>query len=175
MKSTRLSPSSLFIICLSLFNIVVPTLSLKLYEIVCKEALQDESICLHYMQGDYKIVAATTYHELSNHILNLAIFEAVSAQEFIRALARQIPTNDALKQCGNDFYNKIYYAFRSASVEFNKDPQSAKNDAKIAGDGAASCEKAIQVKGKYDPVVHARNNEIFVLSEIAFLALNHLT
>ncbi|CAJ2647629.1 unnamed protein product [Trifolium pratense] len=175
MKSIRLSPSSLFIICLCLFNVVVPTLSLKLYEIVCKEARQDESICLHYMLGDYKIVAATTYHELSNHILNLAIFEAVSAQEYIRALAKRIPTNDALKQCGNDFYNDIVVAFLSASSEFNKDPQSAKTNAQAAGDGAASCEKAIQVKGKYDAVVHARNNEMFVLSEVAFLALNHLT
>jgi pectinesterase inhibitor-like protein len=175
MKTTRLSPSSLFIICLCFFNVVVPTLSLKLYEIVCKEARQDENICLHYMKADYKIVASTNYHDLSKNILNLAIFEVVSAQEFIRALAKHIPTNDALKQCGNDFYNKVIVSFQSASTEFNKDPQSAKNDAKTAGDGAASCEKAIQVKGKYDPVVHARNNEIFVLSEIAFLALNHLT
>jgi peptidoglycan hydrolase CwlO-like protein len=60
--------------------------------------------------------------------------------------------------------------------ELNNNPQSAKNDVQSASDGVASCEKAIQnKKGKYDPAVHVRNNEVFVLSEVAFIAINHLT
>src|SRR6266487_843368 len=161
MKSTKLSPSSLFIICLCLlFNVVVPTLSLKLYEIVCKEARQDEKVCLQLLQGEIKIAAATNYKDLSNRILDLAVFKTILAQQYVANLAKQNPTNAAFAQCANDFYNKSKYAFISAFGELDKDPQSAKNDAKAAGDGVASCEKAIQ-KGRFDSGVHARNNEIF--------------
>jgi pectinesterase inhibitor-like protein len=177
MKSTKLSPSSFFIIFLCLiFNGPIPTLSLKLYEIVCNQAAQDRNDCLNFLKDDSRITSATTYHDLSRYILNFAISEATSVQAYIRALARYNPNDEALKQCENDFYNKVLGAFNRALSELNNDPQSAKNDVQSASDGVASCEKAIQnKKGKYDPAVHVRNNEVFVLSEVAFIAINHLT
>ncbi|CAJ2666329.1 uncharacterized protein LOC123904737 [Trifolium pratense] len=177
MKSTKLSLSTFFVICLCfIFNASVPTLSLKLYEIVCNQAAQDRNDCLNFLKDDSRIIAATNYHDLSRYILNFAISEATSVQAYVRTLAKHNPNDEALRLCGNDFYNKILGAFNRALSELNMDPQSAKNDVQSASDGVASCEKAIQNhKGTYDPAVHVRNNEIFVLSEVAFISINHLT
>ncbi|KAK2420686.1 PMEI superfamily protein precursor [Trifolium repens] len=176
MKSTRLSSSSLFIFFLCLIcYAAVPTLSLKLYEIVCHEASRDQDICVKFLSGDYKIVGATNYHDLSKYILDLTIYEATAVQEYFTSIAQKLPST-AIRKCVNIFYNKAIDTLSRAMDELNNNPNYAKDDAKYAGDRVVDCDNGLQKQGiKYDPEVHDKNLEISALCEISFLAINHLT
>jgi len=179
MKSTSFSPSSLFIICFCLiFYVSVPALCVSLYETVCYEARQDANACLNLLKTDSKITTATNYHDLSKSILNFAFNKGLEAQAYLFKVAKQFPNDQAVGQCANVYYKKsiAYFGYATIDVDKVKDPQLAKNDVQTAGNGPSDCEKAIQNdKGIHDPAIHAKNNEMFLLSEISFLALNHLT
>ncbi|PNX79253.1 plant invertase/pectin methylesterase inhibitor protein [Trifolium pratense] len=174
MKSTRLSSSSLFIICLCLIcHAAVPILSLKLYEIVCHETSKDLDFCLRFLGGDYKIVGATNYHDLSKYILDLTTYEAKSVQEYFTSVSQKLPSN-AIRKCINDFYNKAIDTLSRAMDELNN-PQYAKDDVAYAGDRVVDCDNGLQRQGiKYDPEVHDWNVAISALCKISFLAINHL-
>jgi len=105
-----------------------------------------------------------------------AFNKGLEAQAFLLKVAKQFPNDKAVSQCANEFYIMSIQNFGSAMIDVDKDPQNAKNDVKTAGNGPSDCEKAIQNdKGIHDPAIHAKNNEISLLSEISFLAINHLT
>jgi len=179
MKSTSFSPSSLFIIFFCFICYAsVPALCGNLYEIVCNEARQDANACLNLLKTNSKITSATNYHDLSKSILNFAFNKGLEAQAYLLKVAKQFPNNQAVGQCANVFYKKsiAYFGYAMIDVDKIKDPQNAKNDVQTAGNGPADCEKAIQNdKRVHDPAIHAKNNEMFLLSQISFLAINHLT
>jgi len=176
MKPTKLS--SLFIICLCLISYaIVPTLGLKLYEEVCSEARKYSQECLDLLKGDYKIVGATNYHDLSKYILDLAIFEAKSFQEYLVGKAKQFPKDQALKKCANQFLKSTVALFESSLSKLDTNPLSSRNDAQTASGGADNCDRAIQnEKPSFDPLpIRTHNNEMFLLSVTSSLSINHLT
>jgi len=179
MKPIKLSSSSLFIICLCLISYaVVPTLGLKLYEELCNEARKYTHECLDYMKGDYKIVGATNYHDLSYYILDLAVFEAQSFQEYLVGKSKQFPNDQALKKCAYEFLKSTVAAFESSLSKLDNNPQSSRSDAETASLGADNCDKAIQndQKPEFDPLpIRTHNNEMFLLSVTSSLSINHLT
>jgi len=177
MKSTSFSPSSLFIIFFCFICYAsVPALCGNLYEIVCNEARQDANACLNLLKTNLKITSATNYHDLSKSIVVFAFNQGLQAQAYLLKVAKQFPSDQAVGRCANEFYIMSIRYFGNAMIDVDKDPQNAKNDVKTAGDGPANCEKAIQNdKRVHDPAIHAKNNEMFLLSQISFLALNHLT
>jgi len=175
MKSTT-SSFSFFIICLCLISYAVnPASCLNLYEIVCSETGPDSHACLDLLKGDYKIVAATNYHDLSTFILDLAIFQAIAFQGYIEDVANHFTHDKAIRQCADEFYIKIIALFKTALGELENNPQNSKNDVQSAGNGATNCEKAIRNEREFNPNIHAQNNQMFLLSEIAFFSINHLT
>lgn len=151
---------------------VNPASCLNLYEIVCSETGPDSHACLDLLKGNHKIVSATNYHDLSTFILDMAIFQALSFQKDIEDVANHFTNDKAIRQCADEFYIKIITFFKKALGELEKNPQNSKNDVKSAGDGAENCEKAIRNERE---AIHAQNNQMFLLSEIAFFSINHLT
>ncbi|KAL5080781.1 hypothetical protein RYX36_009202, partial [Vicia faba] len=118
---------------------------------------------------------ATNYHDLSKFILELSVTTSKSVQAYLGKVEIDFPNDQAVKQCAQDFYPKTIVAFENALEKLDKDPQSAKNDIQAAGNGPGFCEKALQREKFVNPPIHVRNNQIFVLSEAAFLSVNHLT
>ncbi|CAK8532797.1 unnamed protein product [Lathyrus sativus] len=176
MKFTTLSSSSFFFICLSLILFAVsPALSVPLYETLCKLTRQDANDCLILLKSDARITSATNYHDLSKFILDLAVTTSISVQAYLGKVETDFPNDQAIKQCAQQFYPKTIAAFKSALDELDKDPQGAKNDIQAAGNGPGFCEKALQREKFDNPPIHVRNNQIFVISEVAFLSVNHLT
>ncbi|KEH25916.1 plant invertase/pectin methylesterase inhibitor protein [Medicago truncatula] len=176
MKPTKLS--SLFIICLCLISyVVVPTLGLKLYEEVCNDARKYSQECLDLLKGDYKIVGATNYHDLSKYILDLAIVEAQTFQDYLVGKAKQFPNDKALKKCANEFLKTTIALFESSLSKLDTNPQSSRDYAQTASIGADNCDRAIQnEKPSFDPQpIHVHNNEMFLLSVASSLSINHLT
>jgi len=179
MKPTKLSSSSLFIICLCLMSYaVVPALGLKLYEELCSEARKYSQDCLDLLKGDDQIVASINYQELSVNILDLSIKEATSYQKYLGGKTKEFPNDQAVKKCANQFLIGTLASFVSSLRHLiAKNLQSSISDAQTATSGADNCDKAIQnEKPEFDPQpIHTRNNEMFLLGVISVLAINHLT
>lgn len=173
MNSSTLS-SLLF--TLSLFLILhapMPALCDNLYEIVCNEAKEDASSCLGLLNGDTKITLAKNYLDLCNSILGLAIDKGTDGQNYITKVTNENPTQ-AIRQCATEFYGGAIASLRSSMGELTKNPQSAYNYAKAAGDGFVSCEDALIAEKTNNPTIHSLNKEMVLLSEIALLATKHL-
>ncbi|CAL5185402.1 unnamed protein product [Lathyrus oleraceus] len=172
MKSTILS--SYFFLSV-IFFAVVPVLSEPLYVSLCASTSQDANVCLMLLKSDSRVTSATNYDELSKYILELAVKDSMLAQNYIVNQASIHPSDEAIRQCAQYFYPRAIELFKNALSKFQKDPQGAKNDIQGSGFESGLCVKALQEEGKKDPSIQLRNNQIFVLSEVAFLSVNHLT
>ncbi|CAK8532798.1 unnamed protein product [Lathyrus sativus] len=175
MKSTTLSSSSLFIIFLSLILYAAPALSESLYETLCASTSQDANVCLMLLKSDSRVTSATNYDDLSKYILELAVKDTMEVQSFMASQFSTRPSDEGIRQCTLSFYPRAIELFKSALSKFAKDPQNAKNDIQGAGYESGLCVKALQEEGRNDASIKERNNQIFVISEVAFLSVNHLT
>jgi len=90
-------------------------------------------------------------------------------------VGKQYPTDPAIRQCSTYLYDKTVGAFINALSELDTDLDNALNFARVAGDGPAACEKAIEDEKANSLAIKILNNEISVLSEVAYLAIKHLT
>lgn len=162
--------------CLFLSFVAVPTSCLKLYEELCSEARRYAPDCKNLLQNDYKIVAATNYHDLAKLILILSAFEAQSYQDYLIQEVPKYPSDPALRLCAFKLIKSTVDAFRSSLSGVDKNPKSARSDAQTASLGAADCDRAIQNETpNFDPLpIRTRNNEMLILSVVCSLAINHL-
>ncbi|XP_058776403.1 uncharacterized protein LOC131650721 [Vicia villosa] len=128
---------------------ILYALSAPLYETACSLTVQDANICLTLLKSDSRIISATNYDDLSKYILELAVKESNAVQDYMVNLASVYFSDLAITECAQQIYPKIIEAFKRALGEFDKDPQSAKNDIKAAGNGPGDCEKVIQNEGKH--------------------------
>ncbi|CAJ2666330.1 plant invertase/pectin methylesterase inhibitor protein [Trifolium pratense] len=168
--------SNIIIFLCLISHAIVPTLSLKLYEIVCSELLHDNGHCFDELQADSRINSATNYQDLSKFILDMAITEATRAHRYLIKNLNRTPNDPAIAQCASAFYNKCIGALRSSMSEMVQDPQSAIDDTKIAGDQITNCDNALQAqKTRNRFAIGVLNKEALLLTEISVLALTHLT
>ncbi|KAJ1438430.1 Pla a 1-like [Sesbania bispinosa] len=151
----------------------MPAFCYNLYEIVCNEAKEDANNCLQVLKADPRITSAKDYRDLSKFILYLAINKAIQGQNYFHNLMYTHPTK-AIRQCANFWYSGTIASFRSALRELAEDPESANYDARAAGDGPTSCQRAIMAEGLNNPQIRFRNYQTSLLSNIAFVATNHL-
>ena len=79
----------------------------------------------------------------------------------------------AIKGCV-DCYTSIFISFKSSRSELGYDNLKANYDAKVAGDGADSCQALLDGAGIHNPGITARNNDSSLLSTIAFFVTNRL-
>lgn len=165
---------SILFLCL-IFYAAVPVLGLGLYEIVCNEAKLVTDDCLDALRNNSTITSATNYRDLSKYILEKGLKRATSVHNYLIKVAKQYPNDPAIKQCSTDLYDSTVGAFINALSELDNDPDSAINFARAAGDGPAACEKAIEDEKANSLAIKILNNEISVLSIVAFIAIEHLT
>ncbi|KAK2366628.1 hypothetical protein P8452_55159 [Trifolium repens] len=155
---------------------IVPTLSLKLFEIVCSELLHDNGHCFEEFQANPNISSATNYQDLSKYILDMTLTESTRAHRYLVKNYNFTPNDPAIAKCATEFYNKTIGALRSSMSEFVQDPENAINDVKIAADGITSCDSAlIFQKTRNRFAIGVLNKEALLLTEISVLALGHLT
>jgi len=179
MKSTSIS-SFLFILFLCfIFYASLPALCLfvGVYVKVCAEytPLTEFKHCLKLLQTDPRIPSVATYPELSFYILEMSINEAMSTQASFIEMAQRFPTEEALSQCANEFYDTTITSFNNALDMLHKDALSSRNDVQDATRGVIGCIKALQNTNEtFDPAVYARNNDTFLLSVVSFYAINHI-
>ncbi|CAI8593850.1 unnamed protein product [Vicia faba] len=168
------SMASLFIIFLPLvLHVVVPVLSVNLYEIVCNEAGQDADRCVSTLKADKRVVAAKNYRDLSNSILEMAFDMATSIQSYFDKETIRFPKDNVIRRCSVKYID-VMEDFKSAIYKLGYNTKGAIDDIHAAGSEAMNCERALSTQKPYNPSMHALNSQIYLLTEISVLAINHV-
>ena len=169
MNTSKLS-SILFTLSLILISQASST---KLYEEVCKAAAKNNDRCLQVLKPEPQIVAAEKDLDLCKQILEFAIKKGTEAQNYLKELSKTNPS-PAIEECATTHYDEVVGSFKSTLGELKMDPLTASYDAKVAGDGPTTCERALAAANINNPTISALNKDILLLSQIAFLATERL-
>ncbi|XP_004504523.1 uncharacterized protein [Cicer arietinum] len=164
------------ILLIFLSHVTSPTSTPKLYQVVCKDAAKDGvQRCLNLFEDNRQITLAKDYITLCKLFLEMAIDKSTKAQNYLKSLVNKYPLSKAIKECATNDYNELVYSFKSSLGELVEDPQTASYDAKVAGDGPDTCQRALaSEKIDISSSISTLNNEMQFLSFVAFLAANHL-
>ncbi|KAL1343449.1 hypothetical protein HN51_029839 [Arachis hypogaea] len=139
---------------------------------VCDDELVIEKAkCIDILTSNPKILAAKSPLQISKLILTLAVNKAGKGQKFLQTLAEK-DKSPAIQQCAGSDYDAVIASFQSALKGIENDPITANYDAKIAGDDADNCAKGLAEAKIVNPAVTKINDEIMLLSDIAFGATN---
>ncbi|RVX13293.1 putative invertase inhibitor [Vitis vinifera] len=148
----------------------------ELVDGVCHES-QNYSFCIQALESDPKTPAAKDYMDLAVISLNLGISNTTDTRSYINDLYESPETDPskkpALKGCISG-YDGAVGSFKSALGELKEDALTANYDAKVAGDGAVSCEDQLASGGVKDSSISARNQFTLSLSNIADVITTHL-
>ncbi|XP_020208552.1 uncharacterized protein LOC109793497, partial [Cajanus cajan] len=106
-------------------------------------------------------------------VLELSLNKGIAGQNFPKELTKKNNAS-AIANCATIHYDEVVGSFKSALAELKEDPDTANYDAKVAGDGAVSCQQALDDAHIVNPDINALNNQISLLNHISFLATNHL-
>ncbi|KAK7277402.1 hypothetical protein RIF29_18554 [Crotalaria pallida] len=169
--------SSLFILCLVLVSYAaLPASGTNLYDSLCKEvktAGSDEARCLQILNADPGFAAAKNYFQLSKRILQLGVKKSIEGQNYLKGVMIKNPSA-AIRECATLDYDGVVGSFRSALGELKEDSMTANYDAKVGGDGPTTCDRALAEEKINNPAIAALNKDIYLLSNLAFLATNKL-
>ena len=143
----------------------------KLVANVCKAALEDRAKCMQVLRSDPKILSAKNHAQFFESIIELAINKSSQGQRFLKELALT-NKSPAIEQCATTLYDGVVASFKIALLQLDEDPATANVDAKVAGDGADSCEAGLAKEHIVNPAISSLNKDIKLLSKIAFLATN---
>ncbi|XP_004504526.2 uncharacterized protein [Cicer arietinum] len=159
-----------------LSHVTSQTLTPKLYQVVCKDAGEDDvQRCLNLFEDNRQITLAKDYITLCKLFLEMAIDKSTKAQNYLKSLLNKYPLSDAIKECATNDYNMLVYSFKGSLGELVTDPQIANYDAKVAGDGPDTCQRLLDSeKIDISSSISTLNNEMKFLSFVAYLATNHL-
>ncbi|PQM35626.1 uncharacterized protein Pyn_05862 [Prunus yedoensis var. nudiflora] len=141
--------------------------STQLIDDVCKKTINNAE-CLKILESNPQALSASSYKDLAQAALGLAIANAEHSQTFINNLVKSDP-KDAIKECAS-LYQAVVASFKSSKVEIEEDPMTANYDAKIAGDDAGNCETALSSKGVKVPEISVRNHVAQLYSSIGDVA-----
>ncbi|XP_007200094.1 uncharacterized protein LOC18766908 [Prunus persica] len=137
--------------------------STQLIDDVCKNTINNAE-CLKILDSNPQALSASSYKDLAQVALGLAIANAEDSQTFINNLLKSDP-RDAIKKCASS-YKAVVASFKSSKAEIEEDPMTANYDAKIAGDDAGNCETALSSQGVKVPEISARNHVVQLYSSI---------
>ncbi|XP_061345827.1 uncharacterized protein LOC133291567 [Gastrolobium bilobum] len=151
----------------------LPALGINLYENVCKDAGKDNARCLNLLKAYPQITSAKNYVELCRFILEMAIKKSTEGQNYLKGVMKKNPS-PAIKECATVDYDELVESFKSSLGELVEDPSTANYDAKVAGDGPDTCDRALAQANIVDPSISTLNNNMKFLSNVAFFATNHL-
>ncbi|KAL2334948.1 hypothetical protein Fmac_016161 [Flemingia macrophylla] len=151
----------------------LPTLGTNFCETICDEAGKDEARCLEILKVDPKMVKASSYAEISKLILKLGEEKAASAQKALKEIMKTNPS-PAIAECATTFYDGVVASFKSSLGELKVDALTANYDAKVAGDGPTTCDKALASANIVNPSISTLNKDILLISKLAFIATNKI-
>ncbi|XP_058773386.1 uncharacterized protein LOC131647507 [Vicia villosa] len=168
-----MNPSKLSSLLFTLSLIFISQASCALYEDVCKGAMEDSARCLQVLKAEPRIASAKNEMELCKLVLEFALKKGTEAQKYLKEMMKTNPAA-AIKDCATTHYDEVVESFKSSLGELKVDPITANYDAKVAGDGAVTCDTALAREKINIPAISALNKEIKLISKIAFLATNKL-
>jgi len=139
---------------------------------VCNET-NEYILCQKVLREDSEIVHAKNFTELSVAILKLGLKKGVEGQIFLRGLTKEkhVP---AIEHCASSDYDGVIRAFRSSLGEIKYDLPAANYDARIAGDGADDCDRALVAEHIHNPKIFYLNRQISMLGFVAFSAMEKM-
>ncbi|QCE01756.1 hypothetical protein DEO72_LG7g3057 [Vigna unguiculata] len=180
MNSSTLCSSLLVTLCMILiFQSPLPTKAGRshvgpdLIDRVCNETKEDYTLCQEVLRRDSKVVKAKNFTELAAAILKLGVKNAVEGQKFLKRLAKEKHVPE-IEECATDDYDGVIRELRNSLGEMKDDLDAANYEARIAGDGADYCSKAL-VDAKIDnPKIFALNREISMIGFMAFNAMEKI-
>ncbi|KAK9216379.1 hypothetical protein WN944_008388 [Citrus x changshan-huyou] len=144
----------------------------KLVDGVCKKTL-NYADCVSAIGS----ASASDLKTLARVSLERAVSNTTNSKDYIDKLAKDKSTAPALiralKECVSD-YESSAASFKSAKMEIDEDISSANYDAKVAGDGADSCDTSLKATKKDVPSVKARNYYVKLYSNIGFVITEQL-
>ncbi|RDX87185.1 hypothetical protein CR513_31380, partial [Mucuna pruriens] len=149
------------------------TLGASLFESLCEEARENKGRCLELVKADPNILGAKDYTKLSKFILKLSLQKGTDAQKYLKEMMRTNPS-PALTECATVLYDGVVGSFKSSLGELKEDGLTANYDAKVASDGPTTCDRALAAANISNPSISKLNNDIMLLSQLAYLATNHL-
>ncbi|KAJ1440358.1 Pectinesterase inhibitor domain [Sesbania bispinosa] len=146
-----MNPSSLLSFLLFTLSLIVvshaasspPPSGTKLYQVVCNDAGNDKDRCLKLLEAYPQITTAKDYVKLCTFILKVAIKKGTQGQNYLKKLMKKNPSSNAIKECATNDYDGLVGSFKSSLSELVEDPLTANYDAKVAGDGPVTCERAL--------------------------------
>ncbi|KAE9617444.1 hypothetical protein Lal_00035036 [Lupinus albus] len=153
--------------------LIVSHASASLYEELCKASGPDNTRCLQLLKSDPKIVSAKNYNELSKTILQFGVKKGIAGQNYMKEVMKTNPSS-AIKQCATVLYDGVVGSFKSSLGELEVDPMTANYDAKVAGDGPTTCDRALAAEKINNPKIAAINSDILLISKLAYLATDKL-
>ncbi|CAL5185400.1 unnamed protein product [Lathyrus oleraceus] len=169
-----MNPSKLSSWLFTLSLIFISQASAALYEDVCKAAAEDRAGCLKVLKAQPQIVLAKNDMELAKVILEFALKKGTEAQNYLKEMMKTNPKL-AVKNCATIHYDEVVGSFRSSLGELESDDTiTASYDAKVAGDGAVTCDAELASAKIKIPAISALNKDIKLISRIAFLATDRL-
>ncbi|CAL0302997.1 unnamed protein product [Lupinus luteus] len=154
--------------------LIVSHASGSLYEELCKASGPDNTRCLELLKSDPKIVSAKDYGELSKTILQFGVKKGIEGQNYMKGMMKSKPSSAAIKQCATVLYDGVVGSFKSSLGELEVDPMTANYDAKVAGDGPTTCDRALAAEKTNNPKIAAINSNILLISKLAYLATDKL-
>ncbi|GAV89591.1 PMEI domain-containing protein [Cephalotus follicularis] len=148
----------------------------KLVQNICKETSNPPN-CLSALQPDPRTTSVSTFRDLAQIALQLAIANTTNSQTFIKNMLNSKGNNPhlrhAIQNCVSS-YRYAIYSFRSALNELDDDPLTANYDAKVAGDGATNCEDGVASTGQTVAPISTRNQYLLLYSDIGYRITNKL-
>ncbi|XP_027357460.1 uncharacterized protein LOC113866860 [Abrus precatorius] len=154
-------------------HVPFPTSGANLIESVCNDAMEDQVACLQLLQSEPRFATAKNYVHLSKMILEMGVKKGEKVQNELKEMMMKNPS-PAITQCATTLYDGVVGSFKSSLGEMKEDGLTANYDAKVAGDGPATCDRALAAANIVNPTISALNKEILLISKIAFLATNEL-
>ena len=141
----------------------------ELVEGICHKS-QNYSFCIQALESDPKTPAAKDYMDLAEISLTLGISNATDTRSYVTDMYENSRTDPkkkpTLKACISA-YDGAVVSFKSAFGELKEDVLTANYDAKVAGDGAVSCEDQLVSGGVKDSSISKRNQFTLYFSNIA--------
>ncbi|MED6162883.1 hypothetical protein PIB30_074661 [Stylosanthes scabra] len=139
---------------------------------VCESVTPHRATCMEVMRSNPKMQAAKSFVQLSKLVLKVAVYKATHGQKFLQELAK---TNNcsAIQQCAGPNYDGVIRSFKSSLESIKEDAASANYDAKVAADDVHMCESHLADAKIVNPAITQLNNEIKIMSAIAFTVGNN--
>ncbi|CAJ2672944.1 unnamed protein product [Trifolium pratense] len=136
-----------------------PTSSTKIYEDICKNGGDNEQRCLKVIEAYPEITLAKDKLSFCQLFAkNVAIGEAIKAQNYIKEMMNKYPSSEAIKECATTGYNEVVSEFKGVVIE---DPEMEDLVVQYANDGIRVCESALAKEKTVDvSSIYTLNNDM---------------